>query len=663
MVMTRRGWLPVVVGIGIGLNTIRLHARLHALEVIETGETGAGETGAGEQAAPQAPGTGRSSPYVLLSVPGLTLTPGQRRAAEAHAHRHGLDVLDLIPAELAAHRILDLARMVEPATYRTARLARGRGAFQAVLVDRGVLARTGLPAAADPRLVERSELTDLADAELVAVIQVCKRHAAASTDLAVLPGLAGRTPDDGATRLPVQRAAYAWEPARLFLPALRDGAILLGAASNPPAALAALGMSWLQPVIVGGGRVRVSSGTLRRSALARRRIAAAQVRGSVGSLREQLNAPPDSAATLGSAATVDCAATLVGRPAGRPDPAELARRRAAYRADLADGLDRFFERPRSTCPWCGGGELSTRLLGRDVAQGKPGEFRYDRCAGCGHVFQNPRLSLDGLEFYYRDFYDGLGATALEEVFGFSPEPYLDRARQAIPTPRNWLDVGGGHGHFCNVARTVWPGTRFDALDIGAGIEEAARRRWVDHAYRGFFPELAAEVKGRYDIISMFHYLEHTRDPRAELDAAAAVLEPGGHLLIEVPNPDSPAARLYGALWPGWLIPQHQHLMPAANVAAALQERGFAVQETRFGEVHQKGDPVMALYGLLQRLAPSPSAAWRTTAVPRRARAVRALTAAALVPAFAGGLVLDEVSRPYLTSGSRANAYRILARRL
>nr|WP_035922934.1 class I SAM-dependent methyltransferase [Frankia sp. QA3] len=645
--MRRRGWLPVAVGIGIGMNTVRLRARLHAIEVIE----------AGEETATDAPGTGpNSSSYVLLSVSGMPLTAAQRRAAEAHAHRHGLEVLDLVPAELAAHRVLDLARMVEPATYRAARLARGRGAFQAVLVDREVLARTRLPAADDPRLAERSELTDFTDAELVAVVQVCKRHAATTTDLAVLPGLTGGGPDDGATRLPVQRAAYAWEPARRILPALRDGAILLGAASNPPATLAALGLSWLQPVIVGGDRVRVTSGTLRHSALTRRRVAAAQVRGAGGRVRELLGAPA-------VAPDVPGGRRRPPPPPGRPSPAEIARQRAGYRADLAGGLDRFFERPRTTCPWCGGGELAARLRGRDVAQGKPGEFRYDRCAGCGHVFQNPRLSLDGLDFYYRDFYDGLGATALEEVFGFSPEPYLDRARQAIPTPRNWLDVGGGHGHFCNVARTVWPATRFDALDIGAGIEEAARRRWVDRAYRGFFPELAAEVKGRYDIISMFHYLEHTRDPLAELDAAAAVLQPGGHLLIEVPNPDSPAARLYGPLWPGWLIPQHQHLMPAANVAVALQERGFAVQETRFGEVHQKGDPVMALYGLLQRLAPSPSAAWRTAALPGRARAVRALTAAALVPAFAAGLVLDEVSRPYLTSGSRANAYRILARRL
>ncbi|MCM3924088.1 methyltransferase type 12, partial [Frankia sp. AiPs1] len=298
MVMRRRGWLPVAAGIGIGLNTVRLRARLHALEVIEADDTEAveieaGEIEAGEQAAS---GIGRRSPYVLLCAPGLALTSGQRRAAEAHAHRHGLEVLDLIPAELPAHRILDLARMVEPATYRAARLARGRGAFQAVLVDREVLARTGLPPATDPRLVEHSQLAQVTEAELVEVIEVGKRHAAASTDLAVLPGLAGRAPDDGATRATIQRAVYAWEPARRVLPALRDGAILFGAASNPPAALAALGLSWLQPVIVGAGRVRVTSGTLRRSALTRRQVVTAQVRASGGRLRELLGAPPGPSA-------------------------------------------------------------------------------------------------------------------------------------------------------------------------------------------------------------------------------------------------------------------------------------------------------------------------------------------------------------------------------
>ena len=44
------------------------------------------------------------------------------------------------------------------------------------------------------------------------------------------------------------------------------------------------------------------------------------------------------------------------------------------------------------------------------------------------------------------------------------------------------------------------------------VDEAARRGRVDTAYRGMFPDLAPNLPRSYDIVSMHHYLEHTRDP-------------------------------------------------------------------------------------------------------------------------------------------------------
>src|SRR5205823_2922595 len=127
----------------------------------------------------------------------------------------------------------------------------------------------------------------------------------------------------------------------------------------------------------------------------------------------------------------------------------------------------------------------------------------------------------------RDFYDGIGEEGLDTIFGFSAEPYLMRARavQGKPAPERWLDVGGGHGHFCCAAKEVWPATVFDGLDFGASIEEGARRGWVTTAYRGLFPDLASQMAARYDVVSMSHYLEHTRDPRAELASARTALKP------------------------------------------------------------------------------------------------------------------------------------------
>jgi hypothetical protein len=112
--------------------------------------------------------------------------------------------------------------------------------------------------------------------------------------------------------------------------------------------------------------------------------------------------------------------------------AEVAALRPGYQADLAEGTDRFFEPRRADCSWCGSTRLRLRLRTRDLLQHKPGRFDLDECEDCGHIFQNPRLSGPGLEFYYRDFYDGLGEQRLGGVFGTRAGTYRNRARSVVP---------------------------------------------------------------------------------------------------------------------------------------------------------------------------------------------------------------------------------------
>ncbi|MBL7497216.1 class I SAM-dependent methyltransferase [Frankia nepalensis] len=622
--MSARRWLPAAVCAGVALNTARLRRRLAALPVAQPSDDRVHHT------------------HVFLLADGVRLDDAQQRAASAHARRHGLDVLDLVPAELTADRLLDLARMVDTTTYQADRLAWGRGAFQALLIDRDVLTRAGL----HPK--------DVNEVDLVAITETLKRYAPVTTGLAVLPGLRA-APRTGATRLAVQRAAYRWNPLGPLGPTLRDALLLAGSSAAPRWALAATALSAAQPAVVGAGRVRLAPADLVRAPLTRRRGAAELLADLTGRAR---SAPKDPAGTGGRLAR-----WWVAPPrAFTPDDAEHAAEiRAGYRADLAGGVERFLEAERSSCPWCGGTRLRKVITGFDATQAKPGRFRYDRCADCRHVFQNPRLTLEGLDFYYRDFYDGLGGELAELIAGAGAGPYLARARAVPPTPNRWLDVGAGLGHFCLIARDTWPTTTFDGLDLGDGIHEAARRGWINTAHHGQFPDLAETFAGHYDVISMFHYLEHTRDPRTELDAAKTALTPGGHLLIEVPNPDSPAMRIYGPLSPGWMVPQHQHLLPADNLVAALTERGFTIENLEFGDTHMGGDGMYAWWALAQRLAPSPGLPWRDDPYPSLARAKRAATLAALGPLFPLLVAAEAASKPYLTRGTRANAYRILAR--
>lgn len=272
--------------------------------------------------------------------------------------------------------------------------------------------------------------------------------------------------------------------------------------------------------------------------------------------------------------------------------AQVAALRPGYLTDLAAGVERFFEARRNTCPWCDGDRLATRLRTTDLLQHKPGTFVLDRCEDCGHVFQNPKLNDTGLEFYYRDFYDGLGEDMLNHLFSAKEQPYQSRARALKPhtEPRSWLDIGTGHGHFPKAAKNLFPHTRFDGLDLGEGVEAAQARGWIAHSYRGQFTELAADLAERYDVVSMFHYLEHTPHPRRELAAARTVLRPGGHVVIEVPDSESRWSRILGTRWIPWLQLRHLHFVPIGNPRTALSEHGFtSVAEQRDEARHRSDD--------------------------------------------------------------------------
>ncbi|MEV6766326.1 class I SAM-dependent methyltransferase [Streptomyces sp. NPDC051105] len=345
---------------------------------------------------------------------------------------------------------------------------------------------------------------------------------------------------------------------------------------------------------------------------------------------------------------------------------EIEALRSAYQRDLADGVDRFFEPRRTTCPWCGSDRLTTRLRTTDLLQHKPGRFLLDRCRECGHTFQNPRLNETGLEFYYRDFYDGLGEKKMSGTFGGRTKMYRGRAESMLPhdaTPKNWLDVGTGHGHFCEAAREVLPGTAFDGLDFTDGVELAAREGRVDRAYRGAFPELAPDLTAGYDVVSMFHYLEHSTDPDSELRAAHQAVRPGGHLLIEVPDPESRYARLLGRWWLPWLQPQHLHFVPVANLRARLTDLGFTVVAEQHAEAHDPVDLLAAVWLALDHTAPREDGPWLPTPPGALQKTLRAALLLAGIPALIAGTLLDRFAvRPLSYRLRVSNAYRIVARR-
>lgn len=351
----------------------------------------------------------------------------------------------------------------------------------------------------------------------------------------------------------------------------------------------------------------------------------------------------------------------------------VAELRPLYEKELAQGTGRFFLPRRPDCPWCGSPRLRERLRTTDLIQRKPGRFVLDRCQDCGHVFQNPRLSPEGLDFYYRDFYDGLGERRLAGVLEsfnalvrtVTAAGHRRRVRPVLPfapAPERWLDVGTGGGDFCEAARELLPATVFDGLDRGEGVELAEREGRVARGYRGMFPRLADRLAGRYDVVSMFHYLEHSTEPERELAAARRALRPGGLLLIEVPDPDSPYGRLLGRWWLPWLQPQHLHLIPVGNLRRRLGDMGFTVLAEQHREAHFPVDLLAGCWLLINSVAPPADAPWLSEPPGRVRLGLRNAVRVSGAPLLALACLLDQTAALCGGRARLSNAYRIVARR-
>jgi SAM-dependent methyltransferase len=618
-----RQWVGALTAAGLGLAGLRYRARLAALPTVPRTPTGPGaDDGDRGDAHDADDGLGR---FVLVAVEGARFAPGAARDAVAHAEREGLDALDLVPADLDAERAIEMARLVDPAAFRAHRLAPGRGANQAVLVDRDLLAR-----------LELKVDGPVEEADVAEVFREAKHGAPLTTDLAVLPGLAA-APEHGGRRRSLLRTVYGDESA----PAaslLGLAALGVGVAASPAWGLAALAAYCAEPAVaLGGGPL--GGGTSPGDALLR---------------------PARSAARAVRTLTGRASASRVEQYRQALDQA-----RAEYRRLLASGTDRFLLPRRATCPWCGGAELTPRVDSPDLSQLKPGMFHVDGCTACGHLFSNPPLSAEGLDFYYRDFYSGPFQHGITTKFLMDEPLYRKRAelvrRHVGPEPpARWLDVGTGHGHFCLAAREQFPDTRFEAVDMGEAVVTAARRGWVDEAHPGLLPDLADGLAGRFDVVSMHHCLEHTQEPRRELAAMRTVLRPGGLLHIEVPDPECRSGRLLGRWWGPWFQPQHQTLIPIGNLCEALEADGFTIVATERREAHEQFDATLSTYLRLHTLGPPPDLPWRPARPGATAR--RAAVFALGAPALALAMVVDVLANPVVRRlPGGPNAYRVLAR--
>ena len=233
------------------------------------------------------------------------------------------------------------------------------------------------------------------------------------------------------------------------------------------------------------------------------------------------------------------------------------------------------------CYACGAAGGTPFVEAEDDLTGKPGRFTFVTCDRCGLAFQNPRVSLDRIRDYYDEDYIahrktnwGLLNTAFERAMN-----RLDAAKDRIVSryvalgPESAvLDVGCGVGSFLQRIRQQY-GSAVTGVDFKDLSAHPALRGTEFHC--GLFYESALADR-RFDVVTMWHFLEHDYDPARSLRTARRVLKPGGHLVVEVPRLDSLTFRLFRHRWPGLQAPQHTVLFDRLHLVRCAEQAGFEI---------------------------------------------------------------------------------------
>jgi SAM-dependent methyltransferase len=234
------------------------------------------------------------------------------------------------------------------------------------------------------------------------------------------------------------------------------------------------------------------------------------------------------------------------------------------------------------CYACGARESTPFVNAEDDLGGRPGRFTFVKCRNCRLAYQNPRLKLGQIGAYYDENYIAhrrhTRSGWLAPLYARAVEKH-DRDKTAIVARYvkldagcEVLDVGCGAGTFVATIRAAF-GARVTAVDF-KDLSDKPALRGVDFRC-GLFHEQSFPGR-RFDLITMWHFLEHDYDPLRSLQTARDLLAPHGRVVIEVPRLDSRTWKLYHERWPGLQAPRHTVLFTRQSLQAMVEAAGLEI---------------------------------------------------------------------------------------
>ena len=245
----------------------------------------------------------------------------------------------------------------------------------------------------------------------------------------------------------------------------------------------------------------------------------------------------------------------------------------------------------SSCQICSSESNSFYIATRALMH-KPNteEYRFHQCNMCQSVWLSNPVPEEQLDHYYTDNYlPYQGAAAWGKYRSFVERSQVKIDKRRVNFVNKWLDqktehtqlldVGCGNPSFLDlVSKNLNIAcTGIDFSDLGWRVKKYDHLTLLKVSVEDF---QATEL---YDVITMWHYLEHDYHPHATIEKLYKCLKPGGKLIIEVPDYQGITAKLQKSYWQGWHSPRHLTLFSGLSFSQLFpQAQWEIVKHLRYG---------------------------------------------------------------------------------
>lgn len=152
-----------------------------------------------------------------------------------------------------------------------------------------------------------------------------------------------------------------------------------------------------------------------------------------------------------------------------------------------------------------------------------------------------------------------------------------KVKSLVPKATSILDIGCGRGWMLYFLRTYFGFTAVAGTQISLPAIKFARERLKLNIYDHDLLELALP-KESFDVITIWHVLEHVTEPKEYVREMYRLLKPNGTLLVEVPNLRAWSRRLTGKYWLSWDPKYHLTFFDPCSLAKLLSTTGFRVKK-------------------------------------------------------------------------------------